>query len=119
MQASGASEIRAIGNYSISGSSTVHIGAFNGGTIYLFDPSNPQITNTITLTGTPAFSTAFAEADDRAGIISASSNVTFSGSATGPRYLAVANGSIETFGAGSTYFPGNSAGSVSTGGVYN
>jgi hypothetical protein len=42
----------------------------------------------------------------------------FSGSATGPRYLANDCGVINTNGGGPTFFPGSSAGSVLTGGQY-
>lgn len=77
--------------------------------------------NTITLTGTPAFSLAFAVAD----ILSVLQvpNLTFSGSATGVRYGVVNNGVINTgtdVGAGpnANYFPGNSAGFALFGGQY-
>jgi hypothetical protein len=38
--------------------------------------------------------------------------------ATGTRYNGTLNSVINTFGGGANYFPGNSAGSVATGGVY-
>jgi hypothetical protein len=44
--------------------------------------------------------------------------MTFTGSATGPRYRADSLGLIQTNGAGATYLPGNSAGSTSAGGQY-
>lgn len=68
-----------------------------------------------TLTGTPAVTT-WAEAD-AVGRISAF-GYTFSGSATGARYGATQNSMINTFGGGASYFPGNSAGSTATGGIY-
>lgn len=70
---------------------------------------------TITVTGlnvSSAFAVAFGPAQ-----ISAIGN-TFSGSATGPRYTATQNGVINTNGAGSTYLPGSTSGSTSTGGQY-
>jgi hypothetical protein len=70
---------------------------------------------TVTLTGTPAFSVAFAEVIDGSLI---AQGVTFSGSATGVRYLASLNGTINTNGGGANYFPGNSAGSTASGGQY-
>jgi len=71
----------------------------------------------VTLTGTPPFSTAFANAT-AGGQIEASS-VTFTGAATGVRYTATLNGVIITSGGGANYFPGSSAGSTATGGQYN
>jgi hypothetical protein len=97
------------GNYRISGGARIHL---------LADTSGASIRLggwTITLTGTPNFSEQFAHAS-RAGAILAV-DLTFSGSATGMRYLAVGNGAIETRG-GPNYFPGNAAGNVDTGGIY-
>lgn len=71
---------------------------------------------TTTLTGTPAFSGAFANATI-GGIIQAIS-VTYSGAATGVRYVVALNGVVNTNGGGASYFPGNSAGSSGTGGQY-
>ena len=99
----------AIGAYSISGASGAHINVGTG--------ASAQIAlHTITLTGTPAFSGAFAKAFD-AGTLNIS-GCTFTGSATGPRYSATGNGVIDTAGAGATYLPGNAGGSVATGGQY-
>lgn len=71
---------------------------------------------TCTLVGTPAFSNAFALGSMLAVVVI--NGITFSGAATGPRYLAVTNGIIQTFGTGATYLPGNSAGTTATGGLY-
>ena len=71
---------------------------------------------TITLTGTPAFSTAFAGAD--VGTELQLNGNTFSGSATGPRYVATGLSLIQTYGGGASYLPGDSAGSTSSGAVY-
>lgn len=63
----------------------------------------------VTVTGTPAFSTAFVSGD-LAGLIFAPSS-SFTGSATGARYV-VSNGSaIITNGGGANFFPGNAVGS--------
>lgn len=74
---------------------------------------------TVTLTGTPAFSSGFIAAINGGAVQSpvTSSNV-FTGAATGPRYSANTNGVINTFGGGATYFPGNAGGSTATGGQY-
>ena len=71
---------------------------------------------TITLSGTPAFSTAFATAS-----VNGSMNIpsiTFSGSATGTRYYITLNAVISTGGGGASYLPGSAAGSTLTGGQY-
>lgn len=95
-------------NYTISGGSMNHVRALAFG--YVFN-----VTNTITLSGTPAF-TIFANVDRTAQAEFASN--TFSGSATGSRYRAFTNGIINTFGGGATYLPGNSAGSIAAQGQY-
>lgn len=71
---------------------------------------------TVTLTGTPAFSGGFANCDRLSALLAY--GVTFSGSATGPRYQVVHNSLIFTNGGGASYLPGNSAGSAATGGQY-
>ena len=96
------------GNYTISGGAVGHVVA-----------SSSIVrcqSRTITLSGTPAFSGQFAFAT-AAGYYVASL-LTFSGSATGPRYSATLNGVINTAGGGASYFPGGSAGSTATGGQY-
>lgn len=98
-----------VGNYSITGAAPHHMLAQFGG--YVACSSR-----TITVTGTPYFSSAFAESINGGQISSAS--CTFSGSATGVRYNASLNGVIDTIGGGGNYFPGNSAGTTATGGQY-
>lgn len=51
----------------------------------------------------------------------AAGNVTFvnPGNVTGARYSAILNSVIHTLGGGANYFPGNSAGTVATGGQYS
>lgn len=63
---------------------------------------------TVTITGTPAFSAAWAYCRG-GGYILCGGN-TFSGSATGPRYDAAELGIINSQGSGGSYLPGNSAG---------
>lgn len=103
-----AASIQAGGNYTISGSAPTHQVATSGGSISVNSV-------TVTLAGTPAF-TQFANAQHTGTVGSA--GVTFSGSATGSRYSALTNGVINTSGSGANYFPGNSAGTTSTGGQY-
>lgn len=96
-------------NYTISGSAAGHNLANFGGLIL-------GASNTVTLTGTPNFSWAFAIANG-CGACSVYA-VIYSGGATGARYAAALNGVLQTFGGGANYFPGNAAGSVATGGQY-
>ena len=95
-------------NYTISGNATQHIVASLDAYV--------QISGvTVTLSGTPAFSTF---ADVRAAV-AALHSVTWSGSATGQRYNVTLNGAINTYGAGTTYLPGDTAGGGDTGGNYD
>jgi hypothetical protein len=71
---------------------------------------------TVTLSGTPAFGALFAQAST--GGQTDWSAVTFSGNATGTRYSALLNGVLYTGGGGTSYFPGNAAGSTGSGGQY-
>lgn len=97
--------------YNITGAASgVHMRATRGGII-----SNYGTAITVTITGTPAFGT-YATATDGGRIMYAGN--TFSGSATGPRYFSANNSLINVNGGGANYLPGNSAGSVATGGVY-
>ena len=101
--------ILATGNYSITGGAGNHWVANLGGSIV-------AVTKTITITGTPAFSSQFALSTTVSSIVPI--NITFSGSATGTRYLANLNAVINTNGGGANYLPGNAAGSTATGGQY-
>lgn len=110
MLATFSGRINVNGNYAIIGGAQHHLFVTQGGIL--------QINNslTVTLTGTPAFSTAFASSTIVA-VIRARS-LTFSGGATGIRYIASMNGAIDVGGAGATYLPGNVAGTTATGGQY-
>lgn len=96
----------AVSDYTISGGAQCHVMVANGATSRI-------VGRTVTITGTPAFSVAFASASD-AGSLAIISN-SFSGSATGPRYLAATNGVIS---AGGATLPGDTAGTTATGGQY-
>lgn len=97
-----------VGDYAITGGGTQHWIGSHGGVV---EAAN----KVITITGTPAFTASFGSATQ--GILRAFGN-TYNGSATGSRYAAVMNGTIQTFGAGASALPGNVAGTVSTGGQY-
>lgn len=95
--------------YSISGNAPVHMSVdFSGGGLSMVD-------SRVTLYNTPTFSSAFATAGTCGSLLAY--NMTFNGTAHGPRYLATTNGII-TCGGNPTYFPGDQPGSVNTGGQY-
>jgi len=96
-------------DYSISGSAPVHWKNGDGATTVINGI-------TVTLSGTPNFSSAFAQSINSS-ILNVGS-ITFSGSATGARYSANMNGVINVNGGGATYLPGSVAGSTATGGQY-
>lgn len=100
-------QVRASGNYSISGGAPSHFSATRLSSIITSSV-------TITLTGTPAFTT-FASTDTLA--LLQCYATTFSGSATGQRYLVNGNSVINTYGGGASFLPGSTVGSV-TNGVY-
>lgn len=72
--------------------------------------------NTITVTGTPNFTTAFMYATISAMVQMFS--VTITGTATGKRYLIDILASCNVYGGGANYFPGDVAGTVADGGLY-
>jgi hypothetical protein len=96
-------------NWTISGGASSH--ANSSGQGYISAGSL-----TVTLSGTPAFSNAFASADMGGVIIM--QYVTFTGSATGKRYNVTLNAVVNTAGGGATYLPGNVSGTTATGGQY-
>lgn len=72
---------------------------------------------TITLVGTPDFTNQATVAASASSSINLNA-CTFVGGATGPRYFAFLASSIYTNGAGATFIPGSSSGSVSGNGFY-
>jgi hypothetical protein len=95
-------------SWTISGSATHHWQADSNSFISIRG-------KTITLVGTPNFSVAFAQADG--GRLQVDGN-TFSGSATGKRFIIADGGSAQIGTTSLTYFPGNSAGTVDNGSSY-
>jgi hypothetical protein len=110
-------ELSFINACTISGSATISIVLGYGG----FVRSRGSGSITVTLTGTPAFSGFFCYIGTTS-VYHSNNNepayITFSGSATGTRYLCESNGVANLNAAGPNYFPGNVAGSTSTGGQY-
>lgn len=92
-------------NYTISGNAVVHWLLTWGGQVVC-------VSRTITLSGTPAFSSAFVSC--ARGSKAQVNAITFSGSATGVRFLVNQVSIIFTNGGGANYFPGNSAGTEDT-----
>jgi hypothetical protein len=96
-------------NYSITGAAPVHIltavqGLVEYGSL------------TVTITGTPAFSSQTMQATGQSQM--SIFVVTWSGAATGTRYLVDQNSVINVYGAGTSHLPGNAAGSTASGGQY-
>lgn len=114
IRASDGGEVFLNGDYAVTGGGGWHYETVRGGRI------NGSIgaSLTVTLTGTPAYTQQFAGSNDLGMLYVDSASVTFSGGATGVRYLASVNAIIETNGGGATFFPGNAGGSVATGGQY-
>jgi len=93
----------------ITGSAASHITVVSGGIL-------SAVSVAYTLTGTPAFSTTFLQSD--IGGIAVVNACTFSGAATGVRYIIGLNSVVQTYGGGESYLPGSSAGTKATGGQY-
>lgn len=91
----------------IAGDALYHV-LVNGGSAFLEY-------STVTLAGSPDF---YAYAMVMGGGRIQAVGTTWTGQATGYRYLAVANGVIETQSSGQTYLPGNQPGLTADGGVY-
>lgn len=100
-------------NYTISGGAPGHFVVILAGGSITTNLVTPQ---TVTLTGTPNFTGAFAIINTPGQITS--NSVTWSGSATGQKYNATFGGVIQTNGGGPNYFPGSSAGTAISPGVY-
>jgi hypothetical protein len=77
-----------------------------------------NVNSAVSLTGNPAFSIGFADAESH-GIV-ASYGAAYSGGATGPRFTVTTGGLIHTMGSGLTFLPGSVAGMIDTAtyGVY-
>lgn len=92
--------------YTVSGGASAH---------WLVQRGNLTISGVVTVTGTPAFTSAFAQVN-LSGFVQALG--TFAGSATGTRYIVNGNSVLNANGAGATFLPGDAAGTTGTGGQY-
>jgi hypothetical protein len=107
------------GSYTIAGGALEHWRATSGYIVVQNDPSVGAAANpTITLQGTPNFTNAFATGFNL-GVIHCP-GLTFPGTtATGAKFALFENSVINTAGAGQSYLPGSTPGSVgTTGGQY-
>lgn len=110
IRATAKSSIRLIA-YTISGGAPIHYQVDSGGSVVC-------VSVTVTLTGTPAFSTQFAQVSTL-GLLNVD-GVTWSGAATGTRYTVTTNGVLNTNTGSTTTLPGNAAAATPTasGGQY-
>jgi len=108
LRADDGGKITCTGNYTVAGGAASHVTAVAG--IVRIQAC------TVTVTGTPAFSTAYV--DIQYGSVAIMNGVTYSGLATGSRYVVAMNGVCFVGGAGVNYFPGDVAGTTATGGQY-
>jgi len=95
--------------YTISGGGLRHYDIEQGAT--LMTPNG-----TVTVSGTPAFSSAFCYASLGSTIQAGFS--TYSGSATGKRYDISMSSAVSVGGGGASFFPGGTTGTTATGGQY-
>lgn len=96
-------------NYTVSGSCSRHFDMSQCGNVY-------TIGNTVTISGSPNWSDAFAKAQ-LLGMITNTSTYS-GGTPTGKRYDATGNSVIWVNGGGTSVFPGDTAGTTSTGAQY-
>lgn len=104
-------KIFVLNNYTISGNATAHYYAYHQGQIEMANGL------TITCSGSPVY-TDFALTASLGELTHAGATFTSCGTVTGARYSAQANSVIDTGSGGASYFPGNSSGTTSTGGIY-
>lgn len=102
--------VSATDDYSISGDASNHVQLKGGG-----DCSRKDIT--VTLTGTPAYSGAFVNSDNNSSYRE-EGTITYTGGATGKKFNATMNGTIDTGTGDINHLPGSVAGTQSTGGQY-
>ena len=104
----------------LGGSITVNGGNIMGsncGSLFTAQGGTIAITANVTVQGTPNFTNACAVTSSSGSIVI--SGGSFTGAATGLRYLMSLNGTINTSGGGANFFPGSIAGSNGpTGGQY-
>lgn len=103
------STVNIAANYNITAAAVKHINVESNSMV------NYTSASTVTITGTPAFSTAFASVSNSRLDVT---NATYSGSATGIRY-ALDNAATVRGATSSTFFPGDASGTMTAGCAYN
>lgn len=93
----------------ISGGAQYHIRALSGSNII-------NNLNTVTVSGTPNFTGSFIDVEDNS--TTQFLNTTYTGAATGTRFLISTGGGANTNGGGANFFPGNVAGITTAPGWY-
>jgi hypothetical protein len=105
------SDVVLFGSYTITGGAGCHMTTSNMGQIETNGASPP----TVTLTGTPNFTSAFMCVQYPGTFINQGGTAIYSGAATGARYsIGTSGGYINSGGQGANFFPGNSAGTASS-----
>lgn len=103
---------KATGNYTISGAAQIHYEVQRGASLDV-------ATRTVTISTNPTnFSFRFVDCGLLSSIYAVSMTFTNIAFVTGTRYLINRNAVVDTGGGGASYFPGDVAGSVATGGQY-
>lgn len=101
--------LRLEGDYTVAGDGAYHIALRAGARA-------ETVPLTVTFAGTPNFAVAYLQCWECS--VATLPDLTFAGSAAGPRYSVSRNSVADTGGGGSTYFPGSANGSTSWGGRY-
>lgn len=97
------------GAYGIDGGADTHLVVAEGGVFV----GNGHV---VTLTGTPSFGTAYLVCRETG--VAKMAGQSFSGSATGVRFVVSTNAIVDTNASGLGFLPGDQAGTVQTGGIY-
>lgn len=105
----GLSQLSFAANYTISGGATWHLSVSGGG-------RHSAYGITVTLTGQPIFANQYINVSGMSFVQHGAS--TFLGPAKGQRYYVSEAAVLQTGGGGQNYFPGDTAGSTTTSGVY-
>jgi hypothetical protein len=111
-----ASRVLFTNSYAVCGGAQAHISYTEGGRAQY---GGPPSSIGVTVYGTPNFSQAFLLGSDSGSNAQISgASVSFSGAATGIKFLINTNASCQTNGAGVNFLPGSIGGSGITGGIY-
>jgi len=111
-------EVRINGGYKITGGAgSDHYAAFNGGTIFTFEPADGSTFAAVTIVGNPTIP-VFALSYSLSQILSPASRTSFTGSINGAKYAIDGLSLIDTAGSGQNFFPGTCPCSITNGSIY-